>query len=127
METKTIGELLADFRKAQDHKDDCDAQLKRAREACDVLELRIRLAMEAAGMDKTSAAGITASVVEKWRAKYEPAKWGDLVRWAAANGYDYLIQRRLTDSKVMELVDNGVELPEGLSVESYKDLTFRRS
>lgn len=127
METQSIGELLAAFRAAQDHKDDCDSALKRAREACDVLELRIRLAMESQGTEKTSAHGVTASIVTKWRAKYTPEKWGDLVKWAAHNGYDYLIQRRLTDSKVMELVDNGVELPDGLSVESYKDINFRRS
>jgi len=127
METPNIGELLAAFRTAQDHKDDCDAALKRARETCDVLELKIRLAMESQGTEKTSAHGVTASIVTKWRAKYTPEKWGDLVKWAAANGYDYLIQRRLTDTKVMELVDKGVALPEGLSVESYKDINFRRS
>ena len=126
-EPATLGQLLAEFRKAQDHKDDCDAALKRAREACDNLEYRIREAMEAAGTEKTSAHGVTASIVTKWRAKYDPAHWGDLVKWAASNGYDYLIQRRLTDTKVMELVDKGVELHPGLSVESYKDINFRRS
>jgi len=39
----------------------------------------------------------------------------------------YLIQRRLNDSKVLELVDNGVPLPDGLTIEGYDDLAFRRS
>lgn len=125
--SNTLGDLLAAFRQAQDHKDECDAALKRAREACDVLELKIKFAMEENGTEKTTAHGVTASIVTKWRAKYDPSKWSDLVKWAATNGYDYLIQRRLTDSKVMELVDNGVELPDSLSVESYKDINFRRS
>jgi hypothetical protein len=127
MNDPTIGELLAAFRKAQDYKDECDEALKSARQACDVLELKIKIAMEHAGTEKTSAHGVTASIVTKWRAKYAPDKWSDLVKWAAGNGYDYLIQRRLTDSKVMELVDQGVELPDGLSVESYKDINFRRA
>jgi len=127
MDNHSIGDLLAAFRAAHDHKDECDMALKRAREACDLLELKIKIAMDAQGTEKTSAHGVTASIVTKWRAKYAPEKWSDLVKWAVANGYDYLIQRRLTDTKVMELVDRGVELPDGLSVESYKDINFRRT
>lgn len=123
----TVGELLSAFRQAQDHKDECDAALKRARESCDALASKIKAAMEEHGTEKISAGGVTASIVTKWRARYDPAAWSDLVKWAAANGYDYLIQRRLTDSKVMELVDNGVELPSSLTVESYKDINFRRT
>jgi hypothetical protein len=36
------------------------------------------------------------------------------------------VQRRLTDAKVLELVRNGVALPWGLEVESYRDIQVRR-
>ena len=54
----TVGELLSAFRQAQDHKDECDAALKRARESCDALESKIKAAMDEHGTEKISAGGV---------------------------------------------------------------------
>lgn len=125
--TTTLGELIAEFRTAIDAHEEADRAAKDLRAKRDDCERRVMTAMENAGLEKTNAAGLSLSVVQKFRARYEPEKWQSLMRWAVDTGHEYLIQRRLTDTKVMELVDAGEPLPEGLSVEPYKDLNFRRS
>jgi hypothetical protein len=127
METNTLGELCAAFRAKRDQLDEIEAQAKAARKTCDELEGEIMRRLEASGAESISAAGITFTVKTKFRASYDPAEWSEIVRWAAGSGLDYIVQRRLNDAKILELVDKGVILPDGLTIQSYKDLTFRRS
>lgn len=129
--TDRIADLLDEYKCLLDRKDELNAQVSTVVKSIDDIEHRIRSAMEVAGQtndgDKVSAAGITVTMRQKWRAKYAPEHWSDVVRWAVEQGFDHIVQRRLSDAKVMELVDNGVTLPKGLNVEQYTDLDFRRS
>ncbi len=61
-----------------------------------------------------------------FRAKYDPEKFNDVMKWAVETGNEFIIQRRLTDAKILGLIDEGVSLPEGLSVESYTKISVRR-
>lgn len=127
METITLGDLCAAFRAKRDQLDEIEAQAKAMRKTCDELEGEIMRRLEATGAESITAAGVTFTVKTKFRATYDPSEWAALVRWASDNGLDYIVQRRLNDAKILELVDKGVVLPDSLSIQSYKDLSFRRS
>jgi hypothetical protein len=79
------------------------------------------------GLNSLSGAGLSVSFDDTAvRVRCEPSRWADIVKWAVSTGNDHVIQRRLTDAKVIELIENGTPLPEGLSVESYTKLSVRR-
>jgi len=127
MITLSAGEICARHKSLIDAKDELNAKLKAINEQIDASESEAREYLTAQGLDKVSGAGITLYTREKWRAKYDPELWGQLVKWAASSGRTDLIQRRLSDAKVMEYIDSGATVPEGLSVESFIALEFRRS
>jgi uncharacterized protein YlxW (UPF0749 family) len=91
------------------------------------LEAEVRKFHEVSGLSQFRGAGLTISVSEKMRAAYEPEHWPAIAKWAVDTGHEYIIQRRLTDKKVLELIDNGVPLPEGLTVKGYTDISIRRN
>lgn len=126
-----LSELLTAFRAEKDVQDILNADLAASRKRADELEQSILAEMERNGFDsdgsKFSDGGMTVTRRTKWRAKYDPALWPQIVAWANESGNSHIIQRRLSDKPVMELIDCGVALPEGLSAESYVDLDFRRS
>lgn len=126
-----IADLLAIKVELLRQKDETDAQLSSIKESMEKVDHDILEAMSAAGMTKDGAKvaehGLTVTRRTKWRAKYDPEKWADIFKWAAENGKEYLIHRRLSDAKVMELVDEGVQLPDGLTTEAFPSLDFRRS
>lgn len=76
--------------------------------------------------DKMSHAGLTVYRKEKPRATYQPEKWDAIAAWAMETGNMHIIQRRLTDSRVEDLVQNGVPLPDGLAIEYVPELGTRR-
>ena len=123
--------LFAEYRAALDAESEANAAKSRAAKAVEEIEYRIRDLFEKTGRWEkgvsAKASGVTVSVVEKARATYDPAKWPDVFKWAAANDLTFLIQRRLSDKAVAELVENGKALPEGLGIEYIKQLAFRRS
>lgn len=127
----TISDLLAMLRAAKDEKDELNAGLKDANRRESELERAIIARMESQGLtkhgDKVSSAAGTFTRQTKWRAKYTPEKWPAIVAWCAANDRTDLIQRRTADSRIMELVDQGAPLPDGIEPESYTDCLFRRS
>lgn len=123
----TLGDLIRAWKAQKFLLEECEAQSKSARALLADMEMDIQSKMKDLGIESASEDGVSVTTKTKWRAKYEPELWGDIVKWAASSGLDYVVQRRLNDAKIMELVDNGVPLPQGLTVESYNDLAFRRS
>ncbi|MCC6661728.1 MAG: hypothetical protein IT437_12680 [Phycisphaerales bacterium] len=129
--TETVAELLRDMRGVRDQKDDLNSQLAVLADREAELQAKLRGAMCAAGLDKdggkVAGDGLSVTWREKWKANYEPQKWAAIVKWAVESGNDHIIQRRLTDAKVMSIVDSGGTLPDGLSVEAYTALDIRRT
>lgn len=125
-----IADLLADKRRVRDELDTVNQKLATLREADTALDRQIMDAMTEAGLTeagaKVSGSGMTVTRTNKWRAIYKPEKWADFFKWCAVNNYDYLIHRRMSDAKIMELVDAGVALPDGVTVESFPELNCRR-
>lgn len=122
--------LLAEYRRLLDLKDEQNEAVSGTNRQLEKIEAKIRDGLTARGQmvkgAKTGIDGLTLTVAEKWRAKYEPELWPTIVEWAGAHGMSHLVQRRLNDKAVMELVDSGQGLPVGLSVEAFLDLNFRR-
>lgn len=129
--TKTLSEWIADLRKIRDGKDQINAALSDLNKLERETEIGLLAAMEAAGLgkpgDKASSADGTAIRQQKWRAKYDPAKWPDFFKWCAEHDRSDLIQRRTSDAKLMEIQDQGQPFPPGVEMEPYTDLLFRRS
>jgi hypothetical protein len=123
----TLGDLIRAWKEQKEAVEICERDAKTARFVLVDIEQDIQFKMEELGIDSASEDGVSVTTKVKFRAKYEPELWSDIVKWAASSGLDYVVQRRLNDAKIMELVDNGVPLPQGLTVESYNDLAFRRS
>lgn len=121
-----LSDLLATYRTHRDRLDEVLAEEKAIREQMEAVESDIRSAMSAAGLESAKGGGMSVTATTKWRARYDPEKWAQVVAWCVAQGRPDLVQRRLNDAKIMELVDSGVGLPEGLNVESFPDLLFRR-
>lgn len=126
-----LNDLLTQYRAEKDRQDELNAQLADSRAKADGLERRIMDAMKNAGLDsdgsKVSHDGLTVTLRHKFRASYDPAKWSAIVRWAIDTNNEHIIQRRLSDRPVLELLDNGEKFPDGLTVSTYEDLDFRRS
>lgn len=129
--TPSLSDLIGLYRKGLDEMDRINAERSAQQKRNDELEWQVRQAMTAAGLvnkgDKMTACGLTVFIQEKIRDKYDPARWPSIVEWAVRTGNIHIIQRRLTATKISELIDAGVEMPEGLGVEFYHDLGTRRS
>lgn len=121
-----ISEKLAELRAVVDERERIAAEEKRLGERKRQLEKELADFAKTTGVDKFSGAGMSVAFAEKMRARYEPNKWHDIASWAVSTGNDHIIQRRLTDAKVLELVDSGVALPDGLTLEAYTDISLRR-
>lgn len=122
-----IGTTLADLRRVKDQREElglADAKLAKQEAA---LKAQLLAFHESTGLLKLADHGLTVSFNPgAMRTCYDPEKWSDIVKWAASTGHDYIVQRRLTDAKVIALVEEGVALPEGLTLESYIDISIRR-
>jgi hypothetical protein len=126
----TFGPLLEQYAEILHRRDEVQAALFAVRQELDTIEAAIKDAMHGQGMgagDKVAASGITCTLRDKWRTKYVPEKWESILRWAVNTGHEYIVQRRTSDTKIVAFVAEGGTLPDGLGLESYLDLDFRRS
>jgi hypothetical protein len=131
MDNSTPSDWIATLRRIRDQKDAINAQLKDIGEQEDEAERGLLDAMAAAGFDspgdKVSTEFGTAIRQEKWRAKYDPERWGEFFKWCAENDRTDLIQRRTADARILELQDKGLPMPPGVEMEPFTALLFRRA
>lgn len=127
MAHNTIGDMIGHLVELEAKLADAKAIVSALDREIGDLKSGLKQALIESGQDKAAAHGVTVSVVEKYRATYDPANWPQIVKWAVETGNDHIIQRRLTDAKVVELIRSGEALPWGLDAESYRDLLVRRS
>ena len=121
-----IDAALVRLRSIVDQCDDLNGQLATLKTERDAIERGLIGFSEQSGLTAFATEGMGITIREKLRAKYDPEKWDELMKWAAANDKTYLIQRRLSDTKVVELVENGEPLPDGLSLEPFSTVSYRR-
>jgi phage shock protein A len=121
-----VGETLTRLRAVRDEMEGLNSELSKLESEKSQLEAALMHAHEEQGVDSFKGGGLTVSFAQAFRAKYEPEKWTSIVKWAVETGNEHLIQRRLTDTKVVELVDGGIALPDGLNLEGYTKISVRR-
>jgi uncharacterized protein YlxW (UPF0749 family) len=126
IEETSITETLSKLRQVRDQIDQANAALSSLKQQEQHLERKLEDYHQQTGLDSVKGGGLTVSFAPAFRATYTPELWPEIVKWAVASGNGHIVQRRLTDAKVIELVDNGVALPEGLSLESYTKMSIRR-
>lgn len=123
-----VQSLLAELHQLSGHIDELNAELARCNKRWAVIEQSLLDFSNANGIDSFRGAGITVSFdTSAFRATYAPERWVDVVRWAVASGNEHIVQRRLTDKKVIDLVDAGIALPEGLNLEQFTKISVKRT
>jgi hypothetical protein len=126
--TLPLGALLGEYGRVLSLLDvlsDLDRRLSELRSA--QKDEFIRRA-EIEGVEKFSGAGLTVTVKNKTVVRYDPEKWDLILKSLVENGYGYCVHRQLSAAKVQELMDSGVRLPDGLSLDSsIKEVSHRRT
>lgn len=124
--TTNVTDILSDLRATIDEIEESNAALRVLQERKAELEGSLLRMHETTGLEKLTGGGMSVSFGQKFRARYDPERYAGVLRWAVDTGNEHIIQRRFTDSKVEELVMNGVALPEGLTLEAYAAISTRR-
>ena len=128
-EQTRLGQLALQMRAILDGIDRVNAELKGLKENKESLSRQIQQEMEEAGIDsvKNNEAGLTLSVKDELVPSYDPEHFDEIFRWCANTGRHDFIQRRMSGAKVREFVENGGELPVGLTLTPITKVAFRRS
>lgn len=121
-----IGATLTRWREIIDAKEELNARIKTLNEEEDAIERRLLDLGERTGLDSFANDVLSVTLSQKQRARYEPGRWAEIVKWAADGGHYEIIKRQLSDKPVVALLVNGVALPDGLSIEDYTDISKRR-
>lgn len=128
--TQTAAFHISTLRSISDEIDAHNDALKDLGKRWDETERLLMASMDAQGLTesgaKVSTDQGTATRGVKWFVQYEPEKWPTIVAWAVENGRTDFIQRRTSDAKILEAIDSGASLPEGITVGSKEVLNFRR-
>lgn len=119
--------LLAELRRVIDARELLAEEDRKLSERRQQIERELLAFHEMSGLEKVAGAGVTVSFdPEAVRCNYDPERWDGIVRWAVETGNLHVIQRRLTDGKILDLVREGTELPEGLTLAPYTKISVRR-
>ena len=122
----TIGQLTEAYREVLGSLDENRAEQKLLNQQKSDLAIEVMRRCEAEGIDKLSGNGITLSLRDKAVVKID-GDWQDIVAALTATDHAYLIQRRITASKLQEEMVAGMRLPEGITVETIREISHRRS
>lgn len=124
---RPLGECLSELRTMIDLIETIeDGQLRQLKKNREALEAEAANALRYSKQDKATAGGVTASIKQRWAVKYDPERWGEVVQWAVENGRSDLVQRRLNDARIMELVDAGTAIHPALTPQAFERLEVRR-
>ena len=124
---RTIGQTMDLLRQCLDLRDALASMDKLLAEVRSKSEKALLDYQEMMGVSRLATDGLTVSFdPNALRAKYDPEKWDGVMKWAVETGNTHIIQRRLTDARVEELIRLKTALPEGLSVETYTKISVRR-
>ena len=122
-----IGELLDELRRIIDAREALAAQDRPLATRRAEIEKEILDHATASGLQQFATDDLSVTVdLHAMRCRYDPERWDELMKWAVGLERCDLIQRRLNDAKILDLIDNGMALPDGLSVETYGKVSARR-
>ena len=123
----TITPLLEELRSVIDRREELATEDKGLAERKAEIERALLEYQKATGVEALKGGGMSVTFdADAMRAKYDPERWDAIIRWAVEQNQTHIIQRRMTDAKVIDLVNTGVALPDGLTLEPYVKLSTRR-
>lgn len=122
----SVGEALSELRSLSDEIDTHTAALKDLNKRWDELERFLEEQGETLGLRSFSNDHITATLVSDLRVNYDPEKWADLLRWSLDTGNLGVVQRRLGDRVLKDLLDSGQAIPPGVTFLPYTKVLIRR-
>lgn len=101
-----IGKELTEMRRLLDDKERLNAELSDINKEIAKIERRLSEYCEKVGVDQIKADGVLSVTVKKiLRIGYDKDRWNNLVEWAASTGNTHIVQRRISERPVMELMD----------------------
>lgn len=124
-----IGKELAEMRRLLDEKERHNAELSEINKAIAKIENRISDYCEKVGVDQIKVDGVlSVSVKKTLRIGYDKDRWDSLVEWAAATGNHHIVQRRISERPVKELMDTlGDNFPAHLfTYDEYNKVSHKR-
>ena len=127
--TIDIGKELADMRRLLDDKERLNAELSDINKAIGKIESRLSDYCEKVGVDQIKADGVlSVSVKKTLRIGYDKDNWDALVEWAATTGNHHIVQRRISERPVRELMDTlGDDFPAHLfTYDEYSKVSHKR-
>ena len=122
----SVGEALSELRSLSDEIDTHAAALKDLNKRWDELERFLEEQGETLGLRSFSNDHITATLVSDLRVNYDPEKWADLLKWSLDTGNLGVVQRRLGDRVLKDLLDSGHAIPPGVTFLPYTKVSIRR-
>ena len=125
--SSSLSDLAERKRALLDHKDELNAVLSDVNKELGRIDGELLARMQADGLDKLTAAGISLSIGEVWNVTIPDDKWEDFRREMVEAGHGYVMHRQVSSSKFMELLDSGFTPPEYVKTEAFKRLNHRRS
>jgi len=120
------GQLMGDYRYNLDMKEAIEAKLKLfTKNIADIKEQVIELST-LEGVEKFASDDLTATVKEKDTVKIT-GDWGEIQEYLIGEGMAYVVQRRITESKLADaFYDGSLRLPKGLDIGTIRTVTQRR-
>lgn len=125
----TVAAALAELKSAMDDLDVIREQEKAAKRKRAAAEAVILYQSEVQELDKFSSPNtpISVTISDKHIVGYDPERWDELLKWAVDTNNGHIVQRRITDSRVWQLASEGVELPDGLELDTVRIVRPRRT
>ena len=118
-------EIITKLRSIMDEKDQIKAREKELNQEKEYMEGLLIPMMRAEGINKFSSDGIgTASI--KPKIVYQVPDWNVIHEFIIKNNEPGLLQKRLSESKIKELLEGGIEVP-GIKKIELDKVNFRRS
>lgn len=126
--TTSVDAMLARLRTIIDANEELDRQKKELSDERQQIESDLMAFHKTTGLEKFSGSGVSVTFdPTALRATYDPDHWPGILKWAVESGNGYIIQHRLSNAKVIDLFDQGVPLPEGLSLIDDLKIIVRRT
>lgn len=121
-----VNAAMAQLRQVIDLREkiaELDRELSQRRESLERILLDFH---ETSGLEQLRAGGLSITFNPALRPRIDPEKWDGIYEWAVHTGNTQCLYRQVAQAKFLELIEQGSQMPEGVTVESYTKINTRR-
>lgn len=123
-ETRTAREIAQEYADVLAAREKVNAESRRIAQRLGELDREVRDWCSAQGVEAIKGSGITLRVEQKPVVRV--GDWDRALRWIVEEGLSPLVQKRITASRLQELVVGGLPLPDDLSLEEIEKVAYSR-